>query len=53
MNIHDELMCPTKESYIKTLTKSVKEAVNQFKEKVPLLAIEWFENIPNWASKKG
>ncbi len=51
-NVHDELQCPTHPDYIKEVTRVVKETVESFKDRVPLLAIDWNENIPDWSGKK-
>lgn len=53
MNIHDEIMSPTKRTAVDVVRETVQNTVARFKKVVPLLAIDWFVNIPNWASKKG
>ena len=53
MNIHDEVMCPTAIGYETAVEAKAKETVNFYKKEVPLLAIDWFTNIANWAEKKG
>jgi len=49
MNVHDELMCPT--SKADEVSKIVKETVDSFKSKVPLISIEWHDNMASWANK--
>lgn len=53
LNIHDEIMCPTKPGYEQAAEEKANETVTRYRQHVPLLAIDWFTNIPNWANKKG
>lgn len=53
MNIHDELMCPTRKGYELIVQDTAQAAVAEYQDRVPLLAIDWFIGISNWASKKG
>lgn len=53
MNIHDEILTPTIPEYVDKVEQVVKDSVNSFKEKVPLIAIDWFKKMNSWANKKG
>lgn len=53
MNIHDELMCPTRKGYEQAVRDKVNESIERFKPYVPFLAIDWLDDIPSWAGKKG
>jgi DNA polymerase I-like protein with 3'-5' exonuclease and polymerase domains len=52
MNVHDEVMNVTRRGYESIVEDRVKERVAEYKRIVPLLAIDWFNGIPNWANKK-
>jgi hypothetical protein len=51
MNIHDEVMCPVAEEKTKTVKKIVEEAVEHFREPVPLISMDWHIGIKTWADK--
>ncbi len=51
MNGHDEIMCPTDPTKIKIVKKVVDKAVESFKEKVPLIKLEWATELQSWADK--
>jgi DNA polymerase I-like protein with 3'-5' exonuclease and polymerase domains len=53
MNIHDEILTPTLPEYVDKVEQVVKESVEFFKPKVPLIGIDWFTNMKSWAEKKG
>jgi hypothetical protein len=53
LNVHDEIMCPTRKGYEEQVEAKAKETVEKYRKHVPLLDIDWFTNIPNWANKKG
>ncbi len=53
MNIHDELMSPTRQGFEPQVEMKAKEIVAKHKEKVKLLAIDWVTGISSWAGKKG
>lgn len=53
MNIHDEILTPTKAEHVSAVEKVVNDCIEHFKEKVPLLAIDWFSKMKSWAEKKG
>lgn len=51
MNIHDEIMCPTKKEVVELLNKTVKETVESFRPQVPLIEIGWHSGLKSWAEK--
>jgi DNA polymerase I-like protein with 3'-5' exonuclease and polymerase domains len=53
MNIHDEIECVTRPDYVDQVATVVKEAVESFREKVPLIGMKWCKAMKNWAEKKG
>jgi DNA polymerase I-like protein with 3'-5' exonuclease and polymerase domains len=53
MNIHDEILTPTAPEYVERVEAVVKETVYSYREKVPLIDIDWFSNMATWANKKG
>jgi DNA polymerase I-like protein with 3'-5' exonuclease and polymerase domains len=50
MNIHDEILSPTHPDVAERATKVIYEAVEGFREKVPLIEFE-FKEMSNWAEK--
>jgi DNA polymerase I-like protein with 3'-5' exonuclease and polymerase domains len=51
MNIHDEIMVPTHPDYVKKVTNVVEKYVEDNKKTIPLLEIDWKENMSSWAEK--
>lgn len=51
LNIHDEILVPTDPAYTKQVTRIVKDHVETYRDKVPLIAIDWKEKMKNWAKK--
>jgi DNA polymerase I-like protein with 3'-5' exonuclease and polymerase domains len=51
MNIHDELMCPAAPEVVKRVKKVVDDSVESFRDKVPLIAMEWKSHLKSWADK--
>jgi hypothetical protein len=51
MNVHDEILCPTKPKYVDLVEKTVKSEVELLKSTVPLLAISWKRALNSWADK--
>lgn len=51
LNVHDEIMCPTLPEYIERVNTIVKETVEGYKDLVPLIAIDWSDNLNSWADK--
>jgi hypothetical protein len=51
LNCHDELMVPHNPKYKEQLKQVVDETINHFKERVPLLSIDWKSKMGSWAEK--
>lgn len=49
-NIHDEILCPVHPDYATRLKNQVDEAVATFRERVPLIELEW-KQMKSWAEK--
>ena len=47
-NIHDEILCPTHPSIVDAVKKTVNESVAHFRDRVPLIEMEWKE-MKSWA----
>jgi hypothetical protein len=52
INVHDEIMCVTHPNFIKQVADVVTEAVESYREQVPLIGMKWMLNMANWAEKK-
>jgi len=51
MNIHDEVMCPTHPDSIDKINKVVRDTVESFRPQVPLIGIDWGDDLNSWADK--
>ncbi len=51
MNIHDEIMCPTKPEFIDRVAQIVNDTVESLRAKVPLIKIVWEKAMKTWAEK--
>src|SRR5215471_1668643 len=51
MNIHDEILCVTHPDYIDAVDKTVSNAVESIRPKVPLVIMDWKKQMNNWAEK--
>jgi DNA polymerase I-like protein with 3'-5' exonuclease and polymerase domains len=51
LNIHDEIMAPANPAYIPYIQKIVDDLINHFKELIPLIAIDWSNDLVTWADK--
>ncbi len=51
LNVHDEIMVACRPGLEATLTKIVNDKVESYKEQVPLIAIDWSEDLKTWADK--
>lgn len=51
LNVHDEIMSPTHPDYVTTVETIVKDFVEEYKVKIPLLEIEWENSLKTWADK--
>jgi hypothetical protein len=50
-NVHDEILTPTLPSYVKKVTEVVHKTVESFRNRVPLIMMEWSESMGTWADK--
>lgn len=50
-NIHDEILCPTDPTVGDRVAKIVKDSVENFRPKVPLIKMEWKRGLQSWAEK--
>lgn len=50
VNIHDEVLTPTKKDYVNKVRNTVKASVESFRDKVPLIEMEW-GRMTTWADK--
>ena len=53
LNVHDELMVAANPAVVPAITENVREVVESYRPKVPLIGMTWFEAMENWAEKKG
>lgn len=51
MNVHDEIHVVTRPEYVDQIAEVVDETVESFREKVPLIEIEWNKEEKSWADK--
>lgn len=50
MNIHDEVMCVAKPELADALAETAVEVVERYRDRVPLLALDWEKFKPNWGT---
>lgn len=53
MNVHDEVLSVTHPDYVEEVTKVTVEVVESFRDRVPLIGMDWVRSMENWAGKKG
>jgi hypothetical protein len=53
MNIHDEIECVTHPDFVEPVAEMVREGVEAYRDKVPLIGMTWNKAMENWAEKKG
>jgi DNA polymerase I-like protein with 3'-5' exonuclease and polymerase domains len=51
-NVHDELMVNAKPEYVGRVETIVKDSVELIRPKVPLIKMDWKNNLTSWADKK-
>jgi len=51
MNIHDEIMCPTDPDKASDVESVVQNTVDSYRDRIPLLGIDWRTNLDSWADK--
>lgn len=52
MNIHDEIQCPTHPDLVDSTAAIIRDTVNSYRDRVPLIGMTWFKNLASWADKK-
>lgn len=50
-NAHDEIQCPVVKSLISQLENIIKNFIEEYKEYVPLLKMDWYSNLKTWGDK--
>lgn len=53
MNIHDEVLSVTHPDAVEAVTDVVVHTVESFRDRVPLIGMDWVKSMENWAGKKG
>jgi hypothetical protein len=53
MNVHDEVLSVTHPDYVEKVTEIVVETVESYRNRVPLIGMDWIRSMENWAGKKG
>jgi hypothetical protein len=51
LNIHDEIMTPTHPDFVNQVEQVVYEKVESYRNIVPLIEMDWSNNLKNWAEK--
>lgn len=51
MNIHDEILAPCKPDMCEIVKQTVNQAVEEFREKIPLIKMDWVIGLKSWAEK--
>lgn len=51
MNVHDEIMVAADPKISSQVTQTVKEEVSRYVDIIPLIKIEWEEDLQSWAEK--
>jgi hypothetical protein len=51
MQVHDEVMCVTKPDTVDELAEVIRTELLGWREKVPLLYMEWHKDMSSWAEK--
>lgn len=51
MNIHDEIMCPVLPVLLPNVKQIVDDFVDEYKEHIPFLKMEWESRLETWADK--
>lgn len=51
MNVHDEIMCPTREDLTAEVKQIVDSTVESFRPKIPLIKMAWKAKLDSWAGK--
>ncbi len=51
LNVHDEILSPCKPEIQPKITKIAQDLIQEFRPLVPLIGIDWSENLNTWADK--
>ena len=51
LNVHDELGVVSTPEMVDAVEETVQEAVAPFRDRVPLLRMDWKQSISSWADK--
>lgn len=49
MNVHDEVLCPTRPQYVDEVKRVVDETVESFRPQVPLISMTWDTALESWS----
>lgn len=53
INVHDEVLSVTHPDYVDLVTDVTVKTVESFRDRVPLIGMDWVKSMENWAGKKG
>jgi len=53
MNVHDEVICVNRPDITNQVASAVREGVESFRSKVPLIGMDWCKRAESWADKHG
>lgn len=52
MNIHDEILCVNRPDYTDRIAVIVNDAVENYREQVPLIGMKWYRTLSDWAGSE-
>lgn len=53
MNVHDEILCVNHPGMTDVVADAIRASVEKFRDKVPLIGMDWCKYAQTWASKHG
>jgi hypothetical protein len=53
INVHDEVLSVTTPDAVEEITAITVRTVESFRDRVPLIGMDWVKSMENWAGKKG
>lgn len=53
MNVHDEVLSVTHPDWVDKVTEVVVRVVESYRDRVPLIGMDWVKSMTSWAGKKG
>ncbi len=53
INVHDEVLSVTDPDAVEEITAITVETVESFRDRVPLIGMDWVKSMEDWAGKKG